>query len=153
MIKRLPNKLNNRFESGFTLIELIVVIAIIATMSAFVVLRFSGPRDEAQNAQRRSDIRQYQTAIEVYANGNNSLYPTPTGALTGLCGTLGLGACPDDPLPAEYISYQYSVNAGQTSYVLWAELAKSDTFFVSCSNGAVGEVANTTAIADGVCPI
>ena len=140
---------------GFTLIELIVVIGIIGTLATIVVVRFSGPREEAQNSQRRSDLKQYQTAIEVYANRNNGLFPDSGGItvnLTSLCVPLALGTCPDDPVVG---NYKYSANAGRSAYVLWAQLAKTDTFFALCSTGAVGEMPSTWTgpSGAGVCPL
>ena len=142
-------------KNGFTLLELIVVVAIIGVMAGFVVINFGGSREEAQNTQRRSDIRQYQTSIEVYANANNGNYPSAVDAMVDVCNTsLGQYAsqCPDDPV-STMPSYQYSATSAR--YVIWAQLAKSDTFYVVCSNGAIGELPDTWTgpAGAGACPL
>lgn len=53
-------------ESAFTLIELIVVIAIISVLTAFAVPNFMAARERARDAQRKNDLKQLQSAIEMY---------------------------------------------------------------------------------------
>ncbi len=62
-------------QKGFTLIELLVVIAIIGLLSTLSVVALSSAREKARNARRVADIKQVQTALELYYNDNNS-YPT-----------------------------------------------------------------------------
>ncbi len=64
-----PNK------NGFTLMELIVVMAIIALISTFAMVAISNARKASRDAVRRADLRQIRNAIEFYYDDNNS-YPT-----------------------------------------------------------------------------
>ena len=59
-------------SAGFTLIELLVVIAIIGVLTSFVLASLSTARIKARDAQRISELRQFQNALELYyaANGN-----------------------------------------------------------------------------------
>ncbi|TSC87262.1 MAG: putative General secretion pathway protein GspG [Parcubacteria group bacterium Gr01-1014_8] len=59
---------------GFTLIELLVVIAIIGILSSVVLAALNQARIKARNARRASDLKQLQTALELY-NSDNSHYP------------------------------------------------------------------------------
>lgn len=74
-------------QKGFTLIELLVVIAIIGLLSTLAIVSFSGAQERARDANRVSDIRQIQTAMESY----NAQYATylipgcPTGTLVSAC--------------------------------------------------------------------
>ncbi len=51
-------------KKGFTLIELLVVISIISLLSSIVFSSLQDARARARDAQRISDMKQYQVAIE-----------------------------------------------------------------------------------------
>ena len=88
-------------KKGFTLIELLVVIAIIGILSTLSVLALNSARARARDAKRISDVRQIQTALEMYYNEYNT-YPA-TGALTALTTTTPplLREIPTAPIPAD----------------------------------------------------
>ncbi len=60
---------------GFTLIELLVVIAIISILASLLMANFVGVRQRGRDAQRKSDMRQIQSALELY-RADNGAYPT-----------------------------------------------------------------------------
>jgi general secretion pathway protein G len=61
---------------SFTLIELLVVIAIISSLSALLVPNFMSARERARDAQRKSDLKQIQKALEMYKlDQNPPAYP------------------------------------------------------------------------------
>lgn len=102
------------FPRGFTLIELVVVIAIIGIITAFVSLNFVGIRQRGRDAQRKSDIRQIQSAFELYRSdeGNYPATFTSCGASVSFTSSDGsvtyLKRVPCDPLdgttPYNYIA-------------------------------------------------
>jgi len=59
---------------GFTLIELLVVISIIGFLATVSVIAFNNARMKARDAKRMTDIKQIQTALELYFDSNGS-YP------------------------------------------------------------------------------
>lgn len=75
-MKRFFSNINNctKNKRGFTLIELLVVIVIIATLATLLTSNFIGIRQRGRDAQRKSDLRQVQSALELYRSDNGS-YP------------------------------------------------------------------------------
>ena len=79
---------NNR--SGFTLVELLVVISIIGMLSSLAVVSLNSARIKARDAKRLADVRQIQTALELYFNSNFH-YAGAAGDPTGsVVATLGV---------------------------------------------------------------
>lgn len=61
-------------KRGFTLIELLVVIAIIGMLSSVVLASLNSARTKSRDVRRLTDVRQLQTALEMYYNDHNA-YP------------------------------------------------------------------------------
>ena len=64
-------------KKGFTLIELLVVIAIIGLLATLSVIALNTARVKARDARRVSDVKQIQTALEMYFDAS-STYPAAT---------------------------------------------------------------------------
>jgi type IV pilus assembly protein PilA len=91
------NKLRVRAqgESGFTLVELLVVMLILGLLAAIAIPAFFNQRIKAQDAEAKSTAKTAQTALETYATDNggkygladrtklNAIEPTLTTAITG----------------------------------------------------------------------
>ncbi len=67
--KTIPN-----LVSGFTLLELLTVVAIIGLMATFVLGFLNDARKRARDTQRISDMQQIQNALELYYTDNGN-YP------------------------------------------------------------------------------
>src|SRR6056297_2892443 len=72
----------NKNKKGFTLIELLVVIAIIGLLSTLAIVALNSARQKSRDAKRVSDIKQIQTALELYYNDNFG-YPPDSGVSPG----------------------------------------------------------------------
>jgi len=66
-----------RSKKAFTLIELLVVIAIIGILATVSIISLSNARAKSRDAKRAGDVKQIQTALELFFNDNNR-YPTAT---------------------------------------------------------------------------
>jgi type IV pilus assembly protein PilA len=75
-------KLMRNNERGFTLIELMIVIAIIGILAAIAIPQFSAYRKRSYNAGAQTDARNLATAQEAYYVDYNT-YLTSLSALTG----------------------------------------------------------------------
>jgi len=98
-------------KKAFTLIELLVVIGIIGMLSALLVPNFMGARERARDAQRKSDLKQIQKALEMYRQDKSPpAYPTTVTNRFQGCGnsfssgsTVYMNKIPCDPLgPTPY---------------------------------------------------
>ncbi len=84
------DKNHQKSGSGFTLIELLVVIAIIGLLASVVLVSLNSARAKSRDTKRRADLKQLQTALELYYDANN-VYPTTGGVYRGLCSNFNNG--------------------------------------------------------------
>ncbi len=63
-----------RKQSGFTIVELLIVIVVIGILAALVVTTFAGIQRKARNTERETDIKAIHGQLEAYFAQNNS-YP------------------------------------------------------------------------------
>ena len=63
-------------KKGFTLIELMIVVAIIGILAAIAIPQFSAYRQKAYNSAANSDVKNMKTGMEAYlADNPNQQYP------------------------------------------------------------------------------
>lgn len=72
-----------RSQRGFTLIEIMVVVVILGILAALVAPQIIRRVDDAQIAKAKQDIRQYETALNLYRL-DNYRYPTTDQGLRAL---------------------------------------------------------------------
>jgi len=116
-----------RKQKGFTLIELLVVIAIIGLLSTLAVISLNNARQKSRDAKRVSDIKQIQTALELYYNDANG-YPVTTGVASGgsivYSGTTYMQLVPTAPTPVDGTActgnndYTFTQGGSYTTYTL-----------------------------------
>ncbi len=61
-------------KKGFTLVELLVAIGIIATLAAILLPNLMGARERARDAQRKQDLDSVKSALRLYYN-DHERYP------------------------------------------------------------------------------
>ena len=112
-----------RKQRGFTLIELLVVIAIIGLLSTLAVVALNNARMKARDAKRVSDVKQVQTALELYFNDVNLYPPIPLGTSIANGGVTYMAAVPTNPSPrtdggCADVDYAYAQTELGASYTL-----------------------------------
>jgi type IV pilus assembly protein PilA len=113
-------------QKGFTLIELMIVIAIIGILAAIAIPQFSAYRKRSYNAAAQSDLRNAATAQEAYYVDEE----TYTGDVTKLVGTYGL-------YTSEKV-YFISVTGDVTSYSMSAHHSSGDkTYSIKGPGGTI----------------
>lgn len=101
-----------RMKNGFTLIELVVVMAIVATLTAMATFNFNQARIRARDVQRKSELRQIQNALELFKNDQYpQRYPNSAEGLDILV-TAYMAQLPVDPrvkaLAGSWLDYAYT---------------------------------------------
>jgi type IV pilus assembly protein PilA len=61
-------------EAGFTLVELLVVMAILGLLAAIAIAAFFNQSSKAKDASAKSDVKSAQTAMETYRTDNQGSY-------------------------------------------------------------------------------
>ena len=146
-------------ESGFTLMELLVVVSIIAVLAALAVPAVSGALAKSNDAKCLGNLRQLYVGSRMYAADNDGMLPMETGAFhanvfpylypdvpTSEWGTNGalnrrrFGAfcCPSDPEP----------RAGKLSYGMNGLRKGEEAKFFAISSKAILIADSSTAIKD-----
>ena len=125
-------------KGGFTLIEMLVVIAIIAILTGIIITGLVGSKAKARDAKRASDLSQIALALEQFFD-RCDVYPAN---ITDLNQT-GNGSCPSSPSqvslanfiskiptdPSTNASYDYAVNNSSqpTDFVLHTTFEASNS--------------------------
>jgi len=145
---------------GFTLVELLIVIAILGVLASLILANMSGARERARDAQRKSDLRQLQTALRMYftdfgqnpesTSGYEIRHTDDTvydwGEEFGIGGNTYMSKLPIDPLDESssgVYSYNYVLDSTDTDrYCAWAIL----------ENESDGQIKTTQDRCDSICP-
>jgi general secretion pathway protein G len=111
-------------QSGFTLLELLIVIVIIGVLAILTIPNLvSGPQ-RGRDAQRKTDIRNIKTALETYYNDNYA-YPQAPSWKTDLSNsstTPYMKNVPQDPKTKNDYAYAPNCSPTCTDYTLSADL-------------------------------
>lgn len=109
-------------KKGFTLVELLIVIMVIAILIGIALPRFGGMRDEGNTVKAAAELRTLQAAVESYYIHNAHKYPTAGATwqteLTAAAPQI-IGAALDDPFAASGTQYGYAKNGSY--YVIYSK--------------------------------
>ncbi|MBU1200490.1 type II secretion system GspH family protein [Patescibacteria group bacterium] len=122
-------------KKGFTLLELLVVIGIIAILVSLATVAYTSAQKKSRDSRRQADLKAVQSALEVYYSEHSYVYPTTCSS----AGAYLKSAWPVDPVGVA--PYIYSDAAGKclvASYCICAKLevaGKGNASNTTCSWG------------------
>lgn len=140
---------HNKLNKGFSLIELLVVIGIIAVLAGLTTFNFNNARMRARDVQRKNDLRSVQKALELYKTDNMQKTPilsTWSDLMTTLAPSTGVKYLdktlrdPKTGTAATWPEYSYTSSDG-TSYTMTACLestSDSEATTVKCPDAGSG---------------
>jgi type II secretion system protein G len=146
------NKKGNIMKKGFTLMEILIAIAIIAVLTAIGIVSYTSINKNARNAKRRSDVEQIRSALELY-RADYGYYPAVNTMNMGVASNLNDDVVvvppftpyltiPTDPKGLDYMykAIRNTVNSQYYEYCLAAsmELA-SNTIDSTCGTESLGD--------------
>lgn len=118
---------NKKYEKGFTLIELMIVIAIIGILAAIAIPQFNAYRNRAFNSAALADLRNAVGAQEVYYV-NHQAY---ANSANNLIGTYGLTYSPN-------VSLSLTVSGSLTGYTIISYHSSGDrTYSIRGPGGTI----------------
>lgn len=139
-----------KLKYGFTLIEILIVMTLIALLAGISLFGLQGARESARDAQRKGDLQAIRSALEFYRSDCGAYPDVSAGDFESRVGspfTSGDGSCPATISPARtYLtdvptdptggSYHYNRTSAYT-YELCTTLEEAPASPESCS-GNIG---------------
>jgi prepilin-type N-terminal cleavage/methylation domain-containing protein len=126
---------------GFTLLELLIVIAIIGLLAGVVFASLDIARESARDSKRAQDVRNIQRALAFYATDHFGQFPTnpvSTQVANMNTGTSDItpyiNPIPTDPTNTGSNGYRYAVNPDRLSYTILVHLEKNSPSWCSVSH-------------------
>lgn len=149
-----------KHSKGFTLVELLVVISIIAVLAALIVPNLVGVRERASDSKKKRDVQQLKTALRLYYNDFQA-YPDSTGISMLGCGTGVLSCSPGGEfsangevymkeLPDAY-SYTTHPTEGTEGFIIWVDLDNPSDKDIEASHTTCGQSYSAGATEYYVC--
>lgn len=131
-------KLTRRFSQGFTLIEVLIAISIVAFLTAFIIPYFRSQMFKANDARRKADLKRISQALEEYEK-DFSCYPAGVGSLVSY-----INSVPRDPVFKTAYPYEVDGTACSAWYRLYSRLenTKDPDYQISVGPAALPKIYN-----------
>ncbi|MCD6522013.1 type II secretion system protein GspG [Candidatus Calescamantes bacterium] len=113
-----------KWRGGFTLMELMIVVAVLAIIAAILIPNFRGITAEAKNSTAKADLRNLKMAVILYQNQFNVLPDDSSIEKFEEClqnySPRVVDRVPTDPWSPDGSKYHYDVSADGTTFGIWS---------------------------------
>lgn len=150
-----------RSRRGFTLVELLIVIAVIGILISFALPQYNHFQLSGRDARRKSDLAEYHVALQRYYN-QRGVYQVGGGSSNGLLDTSaptpnGIFVNPNPLSTDGYLAqpildpinsapgglyYRYLTDINGSSYILYAKLEAGTTTWWTHDSGGTAQGTN-----------
>lgn len=129
-------KKNLQHKKGFSLLELLIVISIIAIMITLGISSYSTAQKKGRDSKRKSDLKDVQSALEQYYSVCGNIYPIPTNFYSQgiICNSPTIAILPNLPSDPRGITSYSCSSCNTTSYTLCASLETENVSSFCVSN-------------------
>ncbi|MFA5747301.1 MAG: FISUMP domain-containing protein [Candidatus Paceibacterota bacterium] len=151
IFQKLIKKIRKKFQKGFTLVEIMVTIAIIGLLSALIFVGVQSALASGRDSRRQGELSQVKKSLQAYYLANGNKYPTT--ALAGISleedndadgdftqamkGGGYLPKIPRDPKHNVEADYSYKYIATTTDYYTLCAKSESKGGYL-CVTGGTG---------------
>ncbi|MCY1356000.1 type II secretion system protein G [compost metagenome] len=117
-------------QTGFTVVELIVVIVVIGILAAITVVAYNGIQNNGYDASVKSDLSALAKKLDIFY-GDNYKFPSTTTDLESLKFKANQSAYDTNRV----LNFSYCATADRSGYALGAISKSGKQFSITSSNG------------------
>lgn len=129
------NQRHVKLQSGFTIVELLIVIVVIAVLASITVVAYNGISNRAHKAAIETDLRNTKQRLEIY-KATLGVYPTSTAQLGEANISASKGSYDVGGTSGGYANFYYCVTLTGDVFAVGARAKGSNqSYLISSSNG------------------